>query len=771
MSNINDRIPNKSIAMALFVLFFIFILFVNGAVPFYALPTLGQAIWTTGFAQSFINDSVFNIFAHNIGAPTPAAIAFGLSGAWPIGLLIKLGMHPADAYSSIAAVWLGIAYFSAYKINRFFGVKSLYSTLMATLWLTMPTIWMHAGYSMLSWGIALLSFYYYGVIKLSLNNSSISLKTTFYIISYFLSMIISVFMDGYSFMMFVIGASILIAYVFLFIPEYRRNILFVVAPTHILSLLSAYCLYIYYIGKSSFNSASIDFFRGWGLDVSFITIPSKGVLWVFDALGLSIKRNNELFFGDASVWITTFSLPIIIIGIFSWWSSRGLSKLTTGLLIIATFSFYMSLGPSLKINSTRPVEMLQAIPKNLTPEMSADLALMPTGNAWVSENLPGFDIMRASYRWSALGIFACWLLFSLYLGKRKRQNDIVIIGIITIMILGNLPRLNDSWKQYRLYRTMFLKIDSDLVSSLKKEVNSNELVAFLPYQNDFIINYLASKLNIRAYNIGGDKNLEEAQKKWPVAMLDSSLNMDIKITQLLLNSEANTIVIPYFDTLWAAHYWPCENIDESDDSVQMRSFNCPQQIKNNFVGLINELKSLHYLSVHDEDLFASVKINPDYLVNKNIIDLKREVKTESIRNTNYPIMVTPQLDNAAFIFDSWHSLEPDGIWSKDKSVLNLPVPNKCQKVQCTIILNFGVLNASTTNPVVVKLSTQDKNSSWHERLTNSASNDVSIPLPSNSDILSITIEVIGATSPKKLGINDDTRTLGIYLHKITLKEE
>lgn len=765
MYNLKKVFFEKNIEMTFFFLFFIFILFVNGAVPFYALPTLGQAIWTTGFSQSFINDSVFNIFAHNIGAPAPAAMAFGLSGAWPIGLLIKLGMHPADAYSSIAAVWLGVAYFSAYKINRFFGVKSLYSTLMAALWLTMPTIWMHAGYSMVSWGIALLSFYYYRLIKLSLNNSSFSLKTIYYILFYFLSMIISIFMDGYSFIMFVIGASILIAYIFLFTPEYRRNILFFVIPTHLLSLLSSYYLYTAYIGKSSFNSSSIDFFRGWGLDLSFIAIPSKGVLWVFDALGLSIKRNNELFFGDASVWVTTFSLPIILVGIFSWWSSRRLSKLSSGLLILSVFSFYMSLGPSLKINSTRTVVMLQT--KNMTPLMSSELAIIPTGSAWVSENIPGFNAMRASYRWSAVGIFACWLLFSLYLGKRKRNNDIIIAGIIFIMILGNLPHLSDSWKQYRLYRTMFLKIDFDLVFSLKKEVKNDELIAFLPYKNDFMINYLASKLNVRTYNIGGDKNLQEAQREWPSAMIDGNTNLDEKITRLLLDDSANAIIIPYFDTLSAAHFWPCDYMNTNDGL----NFKCPNEIKSEFVGLIEELKSLSFLSVSDSELFAIIRVNPKSLVKKSLSEIKNDVIAQIISNVSYPIIINSQFKNAAFMFDSWHSFEPVGIWSKDKSVLNLPVPNKCQEGQCTIILNFGLLNASTTNPVVVKFSTQDKNSPWNETFTNSASNEVSIPLPSNSDILSIKFEVIGATSPQKLGINDDTRTLGINLHKITLKEK
>lgn len=711
MSDVNNRKLKKGVAIALFLLVFLFVLFVHGTVPFYAIPTLGQAIWTTGFSQSFINNSMLTIYAENIGAPEPAAIVFGLAGAWPIGLLIKLGLHPADAYSSIAAFWLGVAYFSAYKISRFLGANSIISVFMASLWLTMPTIWKHSDYSMLSWGIALLSFYYYRAIKLLLNNHEFCLKTVFYIVFYLFSVIVSIFMDGYSFIMFAVGVSILIAYIYLFMPEYRRNVLFVGIPTHIAGFVFSYFLYTSYIGKSSFSPISMDFFRGWGLDLSFIAIPTKGILWLFDILGLSINRSSHLYFGDASVWNTTFSLPIILVGIFSWWSSRRLSKLSSGLLILAVFSFYMSLGPSLKIDSTRTVEMLQA--KNMTPLMSSELTIIPTGSEWVSENIPGLNAMRAPYRWSALGIFSCWLLFSLYLGKRRYNKNVIVSSTIFIMILSNLPNLNNSWEQYRQFRTMFLEIDADLVSPLIKKVKSNELIAFLPYKNDFMINYLASKLNIRTYNIGGDKNLQEAQRGWPSVMIDENTNLDEKITQLLLSDTASAIIIPYFDTLWSAHFWPCKDINASNDL----NFKCPSRIKNDFASLIKELKSLSYLSVDDSELFAIIRINPEVLAKKSISDIRNDIIAEAIKNVTYPIISNPQLKNAAFIFDNWNYLEVGGIWSKKKSVLNLPVPSKCQEIRCSAILNFRMLDASEANPAIVKLSVQDKKLVWNKTLT------------------------------------------------------
>src|SRR3546814_20695009 len=65
-------------------------LLLYGAVPFLMLPTLGQAVWTMGFAESFANGHLLDFYAHDFGIPKPAAMAFGLAGAWPASLLVRI---------------------------------------------------------------------------------------------------------------------------------------------------------------------------------------------------------------------------------------------------------------------------------------------------------------------------------------------------------------------------------------------------------------------------------------------------------------------------------------------------------------------------------------------------------------------------------------------------------------------------------------------------------------------------------------------------------
>ena len=583
------RIVTGAAAASILVL----LLFMHGAVPFLAVPTLGQAVWTTGFSQSFLNDSFFSVYATNFGAPQPAPIAFGLAGAWPVAFLIACGLHPADAYSAMAALWLSFAFLSAYHLSHMFHVSPALSIAGAVLWSTMPIIWAHADYSMLSFGIALLPFYFLCALNLLLREPRFSIPTIVHALLYVLACLISVFMDGYSFVMFVVGSSLLGGWLFTSTPPRRRPLLLWALPVHVIGIGMSYVLYVVYVGASHDELAPLEAFRAWGLDLTFLVVPTEGVHWIADALGLSTPRSEDRFFGDPSVWRSTFALPLLVAALWAWWRMRRTSALASGCLLILLSSLYMALGPSLKIHATKPAG------QELSQLMPAHHAVAPTGSGWLSSRVPGLRSMRAAYRWLALTVFSGWFLLILLLSARKRADVFLAAAVVSGVAIINLPDIPQKWKDDAHNREMFLRIDSDLVKDMQQVLEPRQRVAFLPYRNDFLVNYLAARLNIVSYNIGGDKNLDQARRHWPETMREfrkASVDEAFPghVIVLLARREADSVVLPYVDMLWAAHRWPR-----------------PAEFKETLQPAISVMKKSNFVAVIERDHYAVVKLNEE----------------------------------------------------------------------------------------------------------------------------------------------------------------
>jgi small-conductance mechanosensitive channel len=149
---------------------------------------------------------------------------------------------------------------------------------------------------------------------------------------------------------------------------------------------------------------------------------------------LSMPRSEVDHFGDSSVWTTTFFLPLLLLGLIAWWMMRIKFKMATGFLLVGLFAIYMALGPSLKVNSKKPPE-LQKSDLPVSRAMLASHAVMPTGSAWISEHIPGFNVMRASYRWSTLSIFAFWCLLMIWVAMVSHKNPLWCGVVLTIVIL------------------------------------------------------------------------------------------------------------------------------------------------------------------------------------------------------------------------------------------------------------------------------------------------------------------------------------------------
>ena len=766
----SDKRPWSFREIIIALVAFCFVLFINGAIPFLMLPTLGQVVWSMGFAQSYATGSLIDLHVHDFGIPNPAAVAFGLAGVWPASLLIRLGLHTADAYSGMVALWLGLAMYSAYQIARYFNVARMVSLLAAVAWMTMPIIWAHAGYSMLSLGIALLSFYFLAALRLFMVGRQANRLSFIIVATYFASAIIAIFMDGYTFMMFACGSSFLLLHSFITRPEIRNIFMKVVIPVHTASFAVAYILYRAFIGKSGFTAESIDMFRGWGLDLSFIATPTTGILWLPDFLGLSQTRSGEIYYGDASVWVTTFSLPIILLGSWAWWKSKQRFKIVTGVFCIALLSYYMALGPSLKINSIKPEYLnLQVMP--------AELAIAPTFNAWISENIPGFNTMRASYRWSALGIFAFWLLFTISLARKDNSRRFAVVGLIFLILL-NMPNFQIKWKKSVADRNMLQQIDQQLVTAFKQHIHPGEIVSFIPWGNDFFANYLAPKAGFRTYNIGGDKNLQAAIVAWPPTMRQTGAPLDAtkakNALKMLVDGSADVLVIPYFDMLIRTP--PLLNIDgtkvQQHDKLREIS-NIPplSKRKSEFQTIIDTLKEFSYIEVSESPYFTSIRLRPQLAGPANRLALLSAITG----NIKYPIYFGTNLKNnasGALLQNGWYHLEAQHVWSQSVAKLLLPIPENCRINTCYAVVNFSVFGASTERPVKVIFNTMNRDVPWSHTIIieSGGQQTVQVPISENEGVKILSISVPNATSPQLMNAGPDPRVLGISLQKIELSE-
>ncbi|TPJ55204.1 MULTISPECIES: hypothetical protein [unclassified Mesorhizobium] len=609
------------------------VLAANGAIPGYMSPTAGQVIWLIGFSKSFANYG--SLYAHNFGIPEPAAISFGLSAALPAAVLLKIGISAVNAYAAVFAMWLATAFAGAFWFARSVGAGRPASLLSALLWCTFPVVWQHSGYSAVALGIALLPFYYLTAMKISIDRLS-----AWSCLGFVVATFVAVFMDGYTFMMFASGTALMFGCALIRRHRDLKIDLLYRAFVIALAFAASYAAYAFYVGTSDFGAQPIDFFRGWGASLEFFFVPTSGVLAIPDMLGLSMARAEHDYFGDASTFISTFCAGVVIVALYGALTLRDRRFYLLVFGLFAIVGFYMALGPTVKFLTYRPAGAGLVMP--------ASYGWVESGNAWISQYLPGFRTMRASYRWTALGMFGCWAIFVLMLarGKLSMNARATLIMILLIFNIPNPVRLHT----YRHYRDVVNEIATE-VASWKSHFHRGETVAFLPPGNDFLVNFVASELDIRTYNVGGDKNLVAAARNWPDEMNDFEQGkitpeFAMKVKAVLESGKADAVVLPYINLLSSAHDWPAPNEREQE------------------------------LSPIAKALDAEDRYDADLMEHYAVIRLAHGLDpagTLSVWNTVPPIdldkpvsFVSGEIGSNYLVERSWYPPEPAGTWSRVK---------------------------------------------------------------------------------------------------------
>jgi len=520
-----------------------YVLLINGAIFGFSMPTLGQAIWLGGYAESMANQFP-SLKATDFGIPEPAAISFGLSGALVTSLLMALGINLADAYTMMCMMWFSVAYIGAYSLAKRFGLPPKSAIGMAVFWLILPVIWRHSGYSTLSLGLALLPFYANTLLWfLNINHRKLLKAVPFVILVYF----ISAFMDGYSYFMFVSFSAALMAFDWLIQKQNR----FLHYSAIIACALLSFVTYSIYANATGFPQSSMNFTRGFGADLTFLIKPENGSHLVWDMFGLSKTRVSSNYFGDASVYWTSFSLSIFVVAIYFLFSRHGDRNLKLLFFFTGLIALYLSLGPTIKLNSIRP--------EGVSALMAPEYGIIPSGSEILYKYVPGLKSMRASYRWIALALMCYWAIIAIGLSSNiftSRKRSLIIL----ILLIFHTPNAFSRITETTNYRQQFFKLESDL--SVDKVIFvEKEKVAFLPYGNDFLANHIWNLFDIQTFNIGGDKNLFLAKKHWPTELRHTGFsNFNTgdfdRSAKLLLNKEVDAVALSNIDLLSAAHLWP-----------------------------------------------------------------------------------------------------------------------------------------------------------------------------------------------------------------------
>lgn len=720
-----------------------------GAVPFVGISTLGQGLGSTvGFAQSLLNDPAWSPYATNFGYPTPMPRSFGLSGVLVTEAFLWMGAEPWNAYSLMLALYVSMAFLGAVRLARFWRVGPKTSVLMSVVWLALPVTWNHHSYSMLSIGFALLPLYFWASCQVLFpTDHSVrgNLAKALLLVGV---CTLSVMTDGYTFMMFAVGTGLLGIYVFFAFPERRLQCLIYSGPVVAFGMGLAYILYKSYVNSLDFTPSSIGFFRGWGADVAFFVQPTKGVHLLWDFLGLSSFRSSSQYFGDASVWMTTFSIPLVAAAVLAFLLGKANRRLTLAFLLVGLVGFYMSLGPSLKVYSTKPTD------QEVGAMMPSEYAIAPTGSSVLSSNLPGFKSMRASYRWVGLGLLGFWVILVLGIASMQKNGYLgmpVLLGVG--LVLAFMPNPASVVGRAVSYKQQAEAMSEALIEPMKADTRSGELVAFLPYQNDIGINYIAPTLGVTAYNVGGDKNVEMAKQNWPPEMLrfkPGAIHSDFSqdIVELLESGAVNAVVLPYFDTLWAIHRWP--TISKHESHLRQISAN---------------LKERKYLSVVEREWYSIIRLSQEGMLSGSSTIGRLAAKA------NYPYDPSGESGAAPIselLLHGWHEVEPKLVWSGRVSALRLPVPESCGELSCEAELTFVPFAASESRVVEVTVQTAQGKQAERLVLTDGRLKTVNVSLPSDKEYVVVEIMVPTAVSPKRLGLSADVRTLGIALREVRL---
>lgn len=540
--------------------------------PGLSASTFG-ALSETGYAQCLSNgwhEGMAGCFT-NLGQPLGGVRATGLPGvALAAAVFGWDGAITFGEMQFVSALFTTIAFCGAVLLFRRMTDSKWVALLGAVVYLLGPIVSQQGSYGALRTGYALLPFY------LLVDSGLFGLEGKRWrvrgaiLVAVILVRVFAVLCDGYSFVMS--SGLALCFYCVSGLSARRLGTAGVAIAAYLVACAIAYGSYFLFVpgGQSGLGVMPIDFFRGQGVDLYTVLVPSP-LFWVYRSLGAVFDFPAAAAFGDGSNVGFNFAgytllLSAGIVLVVRMLGKLKLGPLLTSLALSGLVAFFLSLGPSLKYRSFEAAGASEPAHFS-TYLMPADKARADLGTADIYLRVPGVRNIRALARWQGVVHFALvaflLVLVSWLLGRKRA----VLAGMLALAaVLESSPDLADAYRDGKGSQ-LFGREESALarragadevrdryLSDLNRLARPRERTLLVQLHegaesNHYLADYLCPAANLRCYNIGGDKALEIVRDAWPqeVEELLVRRNVGFNIRQLFLAHRVDVILVTLFD--------------------------------------------------------------------------------------------------------------------------------------------------------------------------------------------------------------------------------
>lgn len=575
---------------------FLLVLVAYGVLPGH-LPDPIDFYSGSGVATCVAHNFPDNLFScPSIGYPTSYRAPFGQPVLWVSGFLQWLGVDPVNG---TRLTWM------LCLLVGFWGGRRLFARVTSVGWLAWagvlayllaPIASNQGGYGALQLGFVLVPAYLLVDVRLAealtararraasgVTGSGSFLARNRSLVLRWVALLavrtVGLMMDPYSF--FIATTGVLALWLVYALRNFRlRQILPVViaAAAVLSSFVFAYLVYSRSVDTSGFSTEPLDYFRGAGVDLYALVVPSNLVWWA-ELTGFHHNIGPLQAYNDGhnlnDVYLGVLLLGLAVMGLIVGGRRNAGSLVGAGVRVVAGLAgaaaFLLALGPSIRIEDFRIISPSAKV----TYSMPASAATIASPWSWVYQHIPGISDMRAVWRWELGARLGAVVLAILALGWwvgrtkswRTRWIPAVLAVLIVVESVGNIPFTLQNQQNYLGDARAVETLVTDPLTSLVKPGERAILYGpadVSPGSNDYMANFLCAATALRCYNVGGDKALGIAVARMPKTAREVILShgklgdqgVEQRMRALFAADQLDVVVLINFDLSAQAGNWP-----------------------------------------------------------------------------------------------------------------------------------------------------------------------------------------------------------------------